>query len=117
MTWEDRKLFFPRSYQEYLLTSSAHQCHCLRGRCHRCRGESSGQLAKLKAYLVLYPGIFRIPHGVLAEYGSAHHCFVSWRFLDPFDTWLVPVVGVDEEIQLLSLCSPLLCLPRDASEI
>lgn len=61
MTWEDRKLFFLRSYQRFLLTSPV-IWH------HRPRGDAADAVER-PAGEALHPRMSQISHCFLAEYG------------------------------------------------
>ncbi len=93
-TWVDRILLLHRSYWEYLLYSDVLCFHHPR----RCIIDARANPA-VCWWKCLSSGTN--PQGILVEYGSGHHHFVSWHSLDPLYTWLLPVVGMDEETQWL----------------
>lgn len=64
-----------------------------RRRRHRRQGTRGGSLFKIKVYLALIEDWLHYP----SLYDATCHCLTSWRVLDPMGTWLVPVVGPDEE--------------------
>ncbi|KAL6464601.1 hypothetical protein MHYP_G00269180 [Metynnis hypsauchen] len=66
----------------------------------RRRGKRSGRLVKLKVCLARSWSISRTGHGLSLPF------VVSWRFLEPIDTCLVRVVGLDEGVRLRRPCSP-----------
>lgn len=68
---------------------------------HRRRtGNRTGPLVKLKACLAHSPRDF------LAQCGSLSRLPVLRCSQDPADSWLVPVVGLDQVIQTLHTCPP-----------
>ncbi|KAL6461579.1 hypothetical protein MHYP_G00297230 [Metynnis hypsauchen] len=66
----------------------------------RRRGKRSGRLVKLKVCLARSSSISRTGHGLSPPF------VVSRRFLEPIDTCLVRVVGLDEGVRPRRPCSP-----------
>ncbi len=81
----------PRWTEYFLPETPAHLCRVAVSSPWRRRqgrwGKRSGLLVRIKCCLAMSPGTN--PQGILADYGSDHHHFVSWRSLDPVYTWLV----------------------------